>query len=453
MFAGWALSADGKLGLSYVEGDLARALRRLEDLLKLSLREEPDPRPPMDIGGSVDELATRAREKLELLQADWDSGVRERWPEPTRRQRRLLGSIAAARDAATIYEFAEALADLTRSVVRLTALLDCARVAAEAQDEAAVQAGVTAVLADCAGIRRALAWLEGDGDAPALGEPREAIATAAAELSGVLALMRSFLAAAAGSYRGARGPRLVYDRPVQRAGTLLYADLSRSREHALRYGLPTNFEWKNSGLNLIVQWAKAFGGREMKDRDGDAAWLEFAEHGDPAALCAAAVQQYAHALRSIGMPSQWWGLYVAVDHGELVDGDGGNVMGTPCDRIVELAKGRGAIEEALEDAVVSDDAAERCSTPLREKLSLLAPGLAARGAETNGHAAESELAQARALDAEAAMRELCRRIRTIAEAVAPVSAPGASAPVLIDDAAIEGTDRDIEEPSAPSARG
>jgi hypothetical protein len=87
VLAGWALSADGRLGLSYVVDDLATALRRLEDGLKPSLREEPDQRPAIDLTASTDRLVAHARDKLELLQRDWGSSVRSVWSEPTRRQR------------------------------------------------------------------------------------------------------------------------------------------------------------------------------------------------------------------------------------------------------------------------------------------------------------------------------------------------------------------------------
>lgn len=332
---------------------------------------------------------------------------------------------------------AEALADLTSCTARLVALVDHARVAAEAGDETAARTATAAVLEDCAKVRRALSWLEGEGEASALDQPHELIAAAATELSGVLALVRSFLAAVAGSYRGARGARLPYERPPQRSGTLLYADLSGSREHASKHGVTISSEWKNSGLNLIAQWAKAFGGREMKDREGDAIWLEFEEHGDPAVLCGAAVQQYAHALRSMDQPLQWWELYVAVDYGELLDRDSGNVMGTPCDRIVSLAKDRGHTEHVLEDVTVSGDATARCSASLHERLTPLGPALAAADAKSDGRVVEGELADAFALDAEAAMRDLCERIRATAAAVAARSAPS-SAPSLIDDDASSG---------------
>jgi len=435
MLAGWALSADGRLGLSYVDSDLESVLRSLDDLLKPSLREEPDSQPAVDPTTSVDELVDCARDKLELLKGNWGATVHACWPEPTRRQGLLLKSIAAASDPATIYELVEALADLTSCAARLVAFVAHARIVAEAGDETPASTAIAAVLADCAKVRRALSWLEGEGEAQVPEEPEEPyelIAAAATELSDVLALVRSFLAAVAGSYRGPRGARLLYERPLQRSGTVLYADLSGSRGHASKHGVTISSEWKNSGLNLIAQWAKAFGGREMKDREGDAIWLEFEEHGDPAVLCGAAVQQYAHALRSMDQPLQWWGLYVAVDHGDLLDRDGGNVMGPPCDRIVSLAKDRGQVEQALEDVTVSGDATARCSVSLHKRLSQLGPALAAGDAQPNGHAVEGELADASALDAEAAMRDLCERIRATAAAVAarPALPP---APSLIED--------------------
>jgi class 3 adenylate cyclase len=328
----------------------------------------------------------------------------------------------------------------------------------EAQDEVAARAGAAAVCADCARVRSTLTWLEADGSIqpPVLGEPREAVATTAADLTAVCALVRSFLAAAAGFYGGPRRERLVYDRPVQRVGTLLYADLSGSREHAMQYGLSSNAQWKDVGLSLVAQWAKAFGGREMKDRQGDAIWLEFAEHGDPAPLCASAVQQHAHALRSLDMPSQWCGLYVAVDHGELIDGDMGNITGTPCDRIEELAKGRGKAEQALEDAVVSDDAAGQCSARLRGKLTPLTPTLAGLEAESNGHAAEGSLSQAGTLDAEATIREFCERIRATAAGIAadsevPSAPRSASSSILIEDEVLDVIDPASSELRAPGS--
>ena len=86
LLAGWALSADGKLGLSYVDGDLESVLYRLDDQLKPSLREEPESQPPVDPTTVVDKLVDRARDKMKLLRGNWSATVHSRWREPTRRQ-------------------------------------------------------------------------------------------------------------------------------------------------------------------------------------------------------------------------------------------------------------------------------------------------------------------------------------------------------------------------------
>jgi hypothetical protein len=455
MLAGWALSADRKLGLGYVQGDLEAALRKLEDPLKRRLRDEVDERPPVDLG-AVDAQVGYGLMKLTLLSGGWDAEVRAHWDNPSRRQRLLLASLAAPREPAT-YEFVRALAELTLCARRLTATLDRADLALQAEGgAAAAQASADEALTGCADIQRALTWLDGETSAPAAPhDPREALTVAVDGLLGLLGLTRSFLAAVAGSYRGPRGARLVYPRPTQRTATLLYVDLSRSREHASKHGVLANHEWKNSGLNLIAQWAKAFGGREMKDREGDAIWLEFAESGDPAVLCAAAVQQHVLALRSTGVDSLWWGLHVAVDHGNLIDGDGGNVVGEPCDRIALIAKGSGE-EDLYDDALVTDEAASGCSASLRDERLMRRLGYPIVLVDAEGDGRPGSTIHPLKLNTSATMELLCRRILTATAAIAPEmaldSSSTSSSTTLIDDAALGGSDWETEEPSVPGAQ-
>jgi hypothetical protein len=200
-------------------------------------------------------------------------------------------------------------------------------------------------------------------------------------------------------------------RSRQRISSVLSFDISKSFDHALRNDFEVNYDWKNAGLNLIAQWGKAFGGWEGRDREGDAIWLEFEQPGDPAVLCAAAVQQHALALRSTAVPSLWWGFRVAIDEGPMRMGDGGNTIGLCLDRVSKLAKVRKDDDESIERVLVTPDAARLCSPTLRE------PQLMARFRE-EVELEQVDLPGARfvpcEVDAVKVLRELCARVSAVA---------------------------------------
>jgi hypothetical protein len=429
VLAAWAMSTDGMLGLTHVAHDLEEALRLLERNLSECLREQAHGRSSQD-RSDARAMVGSACKKLDVLLGGWAATVRGTWTHPTRREDELLGSLAAPVDPAAIYAFPRALLELTSCAIELVERLDLASALHWEQRRTAggsAESAAADTLWACAHIRRALTSLREDGEstgAPSSG--RAAITTAAEELLDVLARLRAFVAASSGSYRGSG--RAVRSQAAQRIGTILHVDLAKSKEHAVVHDFVENFEWKNTGLNLTAQWGRAFGAREMKERDGDSIWLEFEENGDPALLCAAAVQTHVSALRSISVDRLWWVLHAGVDHGRIGDGDGPGAIGLCLDRVGVFAKA-GEGKESFEQVFVSPNAAELCSAALRESLTVCEKEVVL----AEGDAAGSKV-KPRVLESSDAMERYVRGLMAAAQEIDRRVVPGVGERALIADA-------------------
>lgn len=359
----WAMSTDERLGLSFVESDLEHALNELERLLSAILREDPHPA-RHESSKSARVRVDSARATLALLAGDWGAPVPRSLMRPLKRERQVLGSLGASSDYGAFFELVDAVATMIGSIgleVQDLHVASATDWTGNTMPGAAARASARAAL-----IERVLTSATEEGETTHLPDaPRLAITAAAKDLYRVIGILRAFVAASALSYRGSLRGRAVVEHDDKRLATILFADLGKSTKHALQNAFEVNYNWKDRGLNLIAQWGKAFGGREMKDRSGDDVWLEFSQPGNPAVLCATVIQQHAAVLRSTGSPLVRWGFHIAVDAGKLQDGAGGNVIGLCIDRPANLAKAATG-DASLERTVVTPEAIKSCSSSLRD---------------------------------------------------------------------------------------
>jgi len=198
--------------------------------------------------------------------------------------------------AETTRQIAEGLVELCGSLGRALDRLEGASSAlwqAEENDELKdaeedAEAVAKAVAGVCTDVRRTLR-AEPD-PRPHAGDARAQLQAAARDLLEARDILASFAAALAGSYQGAKGRRAPSQLAPEREATVLFADITKSVERLVSDGFPVSAEWKNTGLNIAAQWAKAFGGAEIQDRPGDAIWLDFGQRPEAAVMCAAAIQ-------------------------------------------------------------------------------------------------------------------------------------------------------------------
>jgi len=368
LLGGSAMSTDQALGLSHVQHPLELALDMLEARLNLVARGS-DHRRTTSLIGDVEALAGRARTNLSELEADWGAPARQLWLEPIRSEALLLESMAVpGGELGAVYRLPTALVTLVETAAALVDRLDAVSAGRWEEGVEVDVRSATTVRAAANRMRRSLRSLDAGGeDERTAGEATasEPVAAAAVALLRLLGVLRAFSAACASDYRGPRrGERTPQPAEDDRFHTVLLPDIEKSREYARANSFDTNHAWRDAGLNLVAQWGRAFGGLETRDRQGDCAWLEFEQRGDPAVLCAAAIQVHARALRSSGIPRRWWGLRVAVDFGRIRDGDGGNTIGLVIDELNTLAK---IVDDdgSIERVVISREAFQSCTPALR----------------------------------------------------------------------------------------
>ena len=451
LLEGWAMSTDRRLGLTHVRRSLDSAIADSRRLLNRILRAEPHAAETAAARAMRPDYITAAREKIELLSSDWAAPARERWPTPTKRQRRALASLGAATAPGGVYALPTELVELMARLAPLAQRLD--EVSAEAWNgvEDRVAETVGSALEVSARVHRVLTSFADDYETLVAPEgSRAAIELAATELLDVIRLVKAFVAATASAYRGPQNAHLQPPDEDRRMASVLSLDLAGSSQHARANKRRIDHEWKNGGLNLAAQWARAFLGREGKGREGDDIWIEFPV-GDPGVLCAAAVQQHVAALSSTGIDDLQWSFHAAVDSGELETGDGGNTMATCMNRVTKLAKL--CDEDGETDHVfVTANAWEACSAGLR------VTDLSARWEEVQlGEAGDGgELLRPWAVDSAAVMAKFCERLGALAPFVAEhTSALGeVDGPLRIEDEGGEGEGgEDEEEPPTAAAAG
>ena len=359
----WAMCADRRVGLTHVRSSLDAALAAAARALKQVRSKEPH----SPAGVDWKQFTDAAREKLRVLKQDWAAPVRERWRErPSKRQQRVIDSLGAPDPTLGVYRTAEHLVGLIEVMAPLARRVNDASARLwEQEPEPADREVPAAMLEACAQIRAALCTFDEDYEPQMPPEdPRDGLVVAAEELLDVIELVRAFVAATAGLYRGFwDGHR----RPLgenKRTVTVLSVDIAGSSTHGSKHVAPEHRKWIGGGLNLAAQWARALTGREGKPREGDEVWIEFPP-GDAAVICGAAILQHAAALRSTGIDDIYWRFHVGAHTGELEEDDGNNVVAHAMNKVTKLAKE--CDKSAVDDTVhLTPEAWKACSAELDE---------------------------------------------------------------------------------------
>ena len=441
--AGWAMSSDERLGLTHVLAALDTTLARHWERLKIILRgEEHTVRPEQKIlQGAEGEPALRI---LAVLREDWRRLVRKGWPNPNKVERSVMASIAAPKDAIAVFALMTELCELCEPLGQAVERLERASSAlwqAEEHDELKraeedAETVAKAVAGACTDVRRTLR-AEPD-PRPHAGDARAQLQAAARDLLEARDIIASFAAALAGSYKGMKGQRAPSQLAPEREATVLFADITKSVERLVSDGFPVSAEWKNTGLNIAAQWAKAFGGAEIQDRPGDAILLDFGQRPEAAVMCAAAIQQHLRALSSTDLRSMSWALHMCIDEGSLRNSDGGAVDGDCIDRSARGAKED--YEGKREDGtLLSATAAARIGAELSEAevMRPLEHEIKLTDAELPGALMAVEV-----VNTGAVLRRLRDRVRALAQRVA------ASVPSAQEQPADELPQADVQEARA-----
>ncbi|HSS03697.1 MAG TPA: phosphoribosyltransferase [Solirubrobacterales bacterium] len=156
----WALCTDRRLGLTHVRSSLDAALAASARAAKQVKSEEEHSAAEIAWEGFTD----AATEKLRILNQDWAAPVRERWKErPSKRQRRVLGSLGAPDPAFDVYEIPRRFVDLVRAIAPLADRLNGASARLwEGEPAPDDENLVVPILEACAWVRAALSSLDDD---------------------------------------------------------------------------------------------------------------------------------------------------------------------------------------------------------------------------------------------------------------------------------------------------
>jgi len=443
---GWAMSTDRRLGLTHVRKSLLAGIEEMEKPLRLIRRGSSHPRSE-GVASRVDGYCAHGRDKLELLGKHWEQPARDRWESPLKLERVTLESMAAPDKPLSLYQFPDALATLLAPLGLLAERLDAFSVELwrEPQANANGAKEVAALAIEIsAEVREKLTSLSDEAPArpPVPDDPREAIAAAAEGLMDALWLLKAFLAAVTGIYRGAQDSRIAPPPVDKRNSSVLSLDIAGSRAHEQKYP-QTHREWRSDGLDIAAQWGRAFAGREGKHREGDDLWFEFPV-GDAAILAAACVQSQASALASTKLDSIKREFHAAVDAGELEQGNMGNTQGHCMDRVTGVAK---ACDRTAETnyVFVTKDAWRHCSAGLREA------DVRDEKWEDKAELDDGTSIDPVAIDSELLLRRYCERLAELGVAVRSRVEDETSAPPTIETGEDERRGEDEGGSSAAAA--
>jgi hypothetical protein len=359
----WAMCADRRVGLTHVRSSLDAALIVGARALKQVKSKELHSTANMN----WERHTAAAQEKLRVLRQDWAAPVRERWKErPSKRQKRVIDSLGAPDPALDVYRTPECLTALIEALGPLVEQVNAASARLWEDEATPSDAAIPSVIFQAAAnIRAVLCTFDKDFEPQIPPENlRDGLVGAAEELLDVIELVRAFVAATAGLYRGFwDGHR----RPLgenKRTVTVLSVDIAGSSVHGSNHTAPDHRKWIGGGLNVAAQWGRAFTGREGKPREGDEVWIEYPP-GDAAVICGAAILQHAAALRSTGIEDISWRFHVGAHAGELEEDDGNNVVAHAMNKVTKLAKECDG--EAKEDSVhLTPEAWKTCSAELED---------------------------------------------------------------------------------------
>lgn len=416
LLRGWAMSTDMRLGLTHVRHSLDTALGLLEKPLRLIRRAAPHV-PSGGLAADVDACHRAAERKIELLRESWEKPGKDKWERPSLRlERAAVNSMAAPQKPLSLYQLPGALGGLIDALGLLVERLDQASAELWLDEEGDGQAASRAAelaLGISAQVRQRLTSLSEDPADRTTAPPdaREAVELAARELLGTVRLVKAFLAAVTGVYRGPRDARLAAPELDKRNSSVLSLDIAGSRLHESEHPQTHNL-WKNEGLDIAAQWGRALCGREGKHREGDDLWFEFAV-GDSAVIAAACIQAQAAALASTEIDSISRTFHAGVDAGELEQGSLGSTNGPCMDRVTKIAKAADRTAKTTH-VFISPEAWKHCSAGLRDGD--------VRVAEWEGEVRlddERTTMSPIAVDAERLLRLYCERLAQLAEMIGP----------------------------------
>jgi hypothetical protein len=218
---------------------------------------------------------------------------------------------------------------------------------------------------------------------------------------------------------------------------VLFPDLDGSKEHGRAHTLEVNAYWKDQGLGLFAQWARAFGGLETQSRKGDCSWLEFDQPGDPAVVCAAAARVHTAALRATYLVRPRWRAHIVVNFDRIKEGDVNNSISRVLDEMNVMC--RVGDDGSGEPINVTRPVLDACSPAVRES-----PGVT----QLDTSADEGDLpsgCKLWALDAPPLVEALAQRLQDVsAEVLAELRT------IEVDDDSIE---RAILEEEAEAGTG
>lgn len=126
--------------------------------------------------------------------------------------------------------------------------------------------------------------------------------------------------------------------------------------------------------------------------------------------------EHLESLSSTGAPAVQWSVHIAVDAGEAIDGDGGNVMGYYVDRPGKLSK-RGESIGTAGHVLVTDDAANTCSAEVREAswMHEMCDSVSLVDEGRDGFKHPRTVVRVALANADEAVRWLAKRLRSTAE--------------------------------------
>jgi hypothetical protein len=432
LLEGWAMSTDHRLGLTHARYSLDAAIALIEAPLGLIRRGSPHEAGELT-STLVDRHCAIAARKIDQLRGAWERPVKKRWGDSELRlERSAVVSMSAPEKPLAFYQLPGALADLIAGIGEICGRLDRASAELWRDPESGTEALEIARVAvrHATRVRARLTSLEAEpAEVPLVPEEaRGALALAAEELFDLVRQIKALMAGVAGDYRGPLHGRLLEPPVDKRNSTVLSLDIARSRSHE-REHRDTHNEWKNQGLDIAAQWARALHGREGKHREGDDIWFEF-DVGDKALIGAALIQAHAAAMASTGIDEISREFHVALDTGELEQGNVANTNGPCMDRVTKIARPADP-ETKTNHVFVSQEAWRHCSTGLHDAE--------VRAIEWEGEITLDDGTKMNvvAIDSEVLLRRYCEGLAELGQAGAQEidSLPGLEAPLSSGEAA------------------
>ncbi len=421
----WTLSADHALGLTHVRSSLLAALDGIRAPLAVIARESAHGRQPKVVD-HVQIYTSSAHEKLERLKADQGSVPRPWSSAAGRREEQLAQLLGTSTEASPMYCLAGALVELVEAIARIAEFLDAA---SSAHWDGHASADMTAygysgevghdTRPSLLASRWSLRAMESLMTVASLRQPlpdvganeESTLAGAATALLELTEQIAMFTAAIAGAFCCPPHRPAAPEPSSQRETTMLVMDIEGYRAHRREHRKDTEIvkhrNWTMRGIELVAQWARAYGGVERPEFRGDDILMEFEGSADSAALAAASVLSHTSALRSMNIDAFGWRFHNGIDHG-YVDFRDNNAMGECIDNAAAFSK---LGEAEANDVKLTEKAWEQCSPDLPGRSSSRELGDLPVGKDKKG---EEFFVHVLALDGVEMVVALAERLRRVA---------------------------------------